>query len=334
MEPAHLPLYERFPALRLLPRAPLGRFPSPVQNVADIAPGLWFKREDLDAEALGGNKVRALEFLLGGVRRGDTVVTVGAAGSTHALATAIYARTLGARALCFRWRQEMNDTARRVAERMATEFGQRRVYRTVVGAYAHALLAAVRGARWIAAGGSTPVGILGQVNAALELAQQVNDGTLPMPDRIVVPLGTGGTAAGLALGLAIAGLDTEVVAARVVPRIVANAAHVRRLVARTAGLIERLARTRVQRPSASSIRIVHEVYGGAYGRATTAGIEIARRCVERTGIAVDPTYGAKALTAATQIATRQGGTTLFWLSFDGRWMRQETQASPDVVAHG
>lgn len=334
MDPADIPLIERFPALRAVPRARLGRFPSPVQQVADVAQGLWFKREDLDAQPLGGNKVRALEFLLGPVRGGETVVTVGAAGSTHALATAIYARTLGARAVCFRWRQEMNDTARRVADRMAREFGQTRVYRTVLGAYAHALVARARGARWIAAGGSTPLGVLGQVNAALELAQQVKDGAMPQPDRIVVPLGTGGTAAGITLGLSIAELATEVVAARVVPRIVANAAHVRRLVAQTAGLIERLTSSRVKRPGARSIRIVHDVYGGAYGRETAAGIEIMQSCVDRTGIALDPTYGAKALAAAVQIARTQGGTTLFWLSFDGRWMRQESLARTGVVALG
>jgi hypothetical protein len=35
---------------------------------------------------------------------------------------------------------------------------------------------------------------------------------------------------------------------------------------------------------------------------------------------VDPTYGAKALAAAVALAGERGGTTLFWLSFDGRWM--------------
>ncbi|MFL5612873.1 MAG: 1-aminocyclopropane-1-carboxylate deaminase/D-cysteine desulfhydrase [Gemmatimonadaceae bacterium] len=317
------PLFDRFPALRTLPRAKLGRFPSPVTRAEMLASGLWFKREDLDAEPLGGNKVRALEMLLGPVQRGDVVVTVGAAGSTHALATAIYARQLGARALCFRWRQEMNDTARRVADRLTAELGSSRIDRTVVASYVRALAARWRGARWIPAGGSTPLGILGQVNAALELTRQVDAGDLPHPDRVVVPLGTGGTAAGLALGFAIAGFDTEVIATRVVPRIVANARHVKGLIARTARLIERLTRTTIARPNARSVRIVHEFYGGAYGRATAAGNDVARRCLEQTGIPIDPTYGAKALAAAVTVAEQRGGKTLFWLSFDGRWMRED-----------
>ena len=327
-----IPLVRRFPALGQVPRARLVRAPTPVQHVDALASGLWFKREDLTADPLGGNKVRALEFLLGGVGPGDVVVTVGAAGSTHALATTVYARKLGARVLVFRWPQETNDVARRVAERIGLEAPESTVQRGIIGAYVGAIGARLRGARWIPAGGSSPLGVLGQVNAALELAEQVRDGAMPRPDRLVVPLGTGGTAAGLALGFSIAQLPIEVIGVRVVPRVVANQAHLRRLVARTARLLERLSGERVPRPSKSAIRIVHGFYGGAYGRVTDAGADVARECLEHTGLAIDPTYGAKALAAAVALSRSHGGTTLFWLSFDARWLRQ-TRASRalDVV---
>lgn len=319
---ARIPLVRRFPALASVPRAHLGRFPTPLQCVEPLAPGLWFKREDLGAEPLGGNKVRALEFLLGGVRPGDLVVTVGAAGSTHALATALYARRLGARVRVFRWPQEMNDIAARVSERIALEADEGAMRRGVISSYLSAVFARLRGARWIPAGGSTPLGVLGQVNAALELAEQVREGLMPRPDRLVVPLGTGGTAAGLALGLAIAQIDLEVIGVRVVPRVVANQAHLRHLIAGTARLLERLTHERVPRPGKSAIRILQGFYGGAYGRVTNAGAEVTRECFEQTGLAIDPTYGAKALAAAVSLSREQGGTTLFWLSFDARWMRQ------------
>jgi D-cysteine desulfhydrase len=318
--PADLALIDRFPALGRFPRARLGQFPSPVTRADALATGLWLKREDLNAEPLGGNKVRALELLLGGVALGDTVATVGAAGSTHALATAIYARQLGARVRCFRWRQEMNPAARRVAARTSEETGESRLSRTVAGAYARAFVARLRGAHWVPAGGSSPLGVLGQVNAGLEVAQQIDAGALPRPDRVVVPLGTGGTVAGLALGFAIANVATEIVAVRVVPRVVANGRHVKALVSRTARLIERAAGARVPRPGEHSVRVVHDFFGGAYGRATQEGDRVALDCLERTGIVVDPTYGAKALAAAVTIANERQGTTLFWLSFDGRWI--------------
>ena len=324
-----IPLVSRFPALGRVPRARLVRAPTPVQSVDTLASGLWFKREDLTADPLGGNKVRALEFLLGGVGPGDVVVTVGATGSTHALATAVYARRLGARVRVFRWPQETNDVARRVAERIELEAHESEVRGGIIGAYVGAIVARLRGARWIAAGGSTALGVLGQVNAALELAKQVREGAMPQPDRLVVPLGTGGTAAGLALGFSIARLPIDVIGVRVVPRVVANRAHVRRLVAGTARLLERLSGERVSRPSTSAIRIEHAFYGGAYGRVTDAGADVARRCLEHTGLTIDPTYGAKALAAAVALSREQGGTTLFWLSFDARWLRQ-TRASRAV----
>jgi D-cysteine desulfhydrase len=315
-----LTLFRRFPALGAVPRAPLGRFPTPVESAEAIAPGLWVKRDDLAAEPLGGNKVRALEFLLGGVQRGDHVTTVGATGSTHVLATAVYARLLGAQSVVYRWPQEMNDVARRVAQRIVETADETPLVHDVAVAYARAFVARLRGARWVPAGGSSPRGVLGQVNAGLELAAQVAAGVLPAPCRIVVPVGTGGTVAGLALGLTIAGLACEIIGVRVVPRLVANEFRVRRLIARTARLLERLTSERVPRRSGVEVLIRHDFYGGAYGRPIAAGDAASQRFADRQRLTVDATYGAKALAAAMALAEQRGGTTLFWLSFDGRWL--------------
>src|SRR4051794_31686682 len=104
-----LPLFRRFPALERLPRAPLGEYPTPVERMTgiDAAGELWLKRDDLDAPAFGGNKVRALEFLLGGVCAGDQVLTIGGEGSTHVLTTAALAGRLGARTRAIRWPHEL-----------------------------------------------------------------------------------------------------------------------------------------------------------------------------------------------------------------------------------
>lgn len=312
------PSVSRYPAFGQVPRVQLGSYPTPVQSLEALAAGLWVKREDLAAEPLGGNKIRSLEFLLGDVRPGDRVTTVGSAGSTHVLATAIYARKLGAEPVVFRWRQEMNATAREVAARIEQEVASAPVTRSVIGAYTRALLARVGGARWIPAGGSSPKGVLGHVEAGAELARQVAAGNMPRPDRIVLPLGTGGTSAGLAVGAALGGLKTEIVAVRVVPRIVGNQRHVARLAARTARLIRRLTGAPLRDPA--PIRVRHEFYGGAYGRATVAAQHASELLRSRYGIATDATYSAKALAAAIAIAEREGGTTLFWLSFDARWL--------------
>jgi D-cysteine desulfhydrase len=294
---------------------PLGRFPTPVTSAPTLGPDFWVKRDDLSADPVGGNKVRALEFLLGGVGDGDTVVTVGAAGSTHALAAAIYAKRLGARVLVGRWRQEMNPQAIRVADRLAREADVAPLFRSPVGAYLWAWKQRAQGARWIPAGGRSPLGTLGHVNAALEIAGQVAAGELAAPQQVIVPLGTGGTAAGLTLGFAIAGMDTTVIGARVVPRIVGRHGRVTSLIASTARLIERVAGTRVPRPAPSRFVVAHESYGGAYGRESETGRTATGEFRAWSGIELDATYSAKACAVALGL---DGGSRLFWLTFDSR----------------
>ena len=97
-----IPLFARFPELAKLPRAILCNLPSPVQPFPERESELWIKREDLNAPVCAGNKVRALEFLLGGLHEGDTVITTGGAGSTHVLATAAHASRLGVTTLASR----------------------------------------------------------------------------------------------------------------------------------------------------------------------------------------------------------------------------------------
>jgi len=321
-----LPLIERFPALARVPRVALGAFPTPVVRLDALSPSLWIKRDDLSAEPLGGNKARALEFLLGSVQRGDRVVTVGAAGSTHALAVATYAGSggLGARVLVGRWRQVTSAVADRVAERTAALSERAPVFATPVEAYVWAWwqrtrrMPGGRRVRWIAAGGSSPQGVLGHVNAGLELLRQIDAGALPMPASVVVPLGTGGTAAGLALAFAIANRDIVVVGARVVPRVVGRRGRVIRLANRTARLIEHATGERLPRVTRRLVAVHHESYGGAYGRETPAARGAAARLGGVSDIVLDATYSAKAFAVALERATREP--TLFWLTFDARFL--------------
>src|SRR3982751_2775431 len=111
MQTLPFPLFDRFPALRQIPRVELCTLPSRVDSLDKIAPALWIKRDDLNAPFCGGNKGRALEFLLGGLHDGDSVVTVGGAGSTHVLATALHAARIGVSTYALRWRHAMNPIA-------------------------------------------------------------------------------------------------------------------------------------------------------------------------------------------------------------------------------
>jgi D-cysteine desulfhydrase len=311
---AELPLLARFPALGTLPRASFGTYPTPVERLT-LADGrtLLLKRDDIPGRAIGGNKIRGLEWLLGSVVEDDRILTIGPRGSTHALATARCARLLGAHTTVVRWNQEMNDAARRVDDHL------RRAARAIDAHWvpvAYMVASALRlrhSMRWIPAGGLSPVALLGHVNAGMELADQIARGELEPPARVVVPLGTGGTAAGLALGFRIAGVASRVVAVRVVPRILGRQGRVLRLARSVARLIERLSGARLPRVAREHVDVAHSFYGGAYGRPLLRRED--ERSLASSGIAVDDTYSRKAYAAAL---AQRDHRTLLWLTFDGR----------------
>jgi hypothetical protein len=80
--PQQLPLFRKFPALReKLPHVSLGQFPTPVEKVDPLGSALglerfYMKRDDLSGAVYGGNKVRMLEFLLGGSSHSELWATL------------------------------------------------------------------------------------------------------------------------------------------------------------------------------------------------------------------------------------------------------------------
>lgn len=318
---ADFPLYQRFPSLASIPRAKLCSLPSRIELLPDFAGfgDLWIKRDDLNAPICGGNKVRSLEFLLGAVQPGDTVVTLGGAGSTHVLSTAIHAARLGARTRAYRWRHDMNPVAEAVSQRIGEEVEFSSVGRSTLFAMGRAaIVRSTSRAHFIAVGGSTPLGALGQVNAALELSRQIERGAMQKPDRIVLPLGSGGTMAGLAVGFAAANLDIQLVGVRVGPRIFVGRRRVLRLAHATSRLIAEVSGGDRIRVDPRCVHVEHRYYGGAYGRSLAAGADRAAMLLSRAGIRLDDTYSAKAFAAATDAVQDLGGITLFWLTFDAR----------------
>jgi len=272
---------------------------------------LWLKREDRSSTRCGGNKVRGLEFLLIGLPAGTVCVTIGGLGSTHCLATATHARDLGLRTVLAQFPQP--DTPASCALAAASVARADVVVRSRSRAgFPFALWTAWRAAarlgrrRWIPGGGAAPAAVVGHLLAGLELADQ-----LPAPpDAIVLPLGTGGTAAGLALAMGALGWPTVVVGVRVATVLVANRWRIARLARGAVRLLRsRGVEFRVPR---SALRVVDGL-GPGYGHPTPAG-EAARELVARHGVTLDATYGAKAFAAlgALPAAFRR---VVFWHTF-------------------
>jgi D-cysteine desulfhydrase len=259
---------------------------------------LWVKDEALAGTVYGGNKVRKLAWLLAeaGSRSRRHLITWGGVGSHHVLATALWARTQGMLTHAALFPQPDTPHVRRQAGLIAEHC-----------ASVSALADPVRGTAGIAAvvarvtrltgepplripvGGSSAVGTLGWVDGGLELARQVAAGELPAPERVYVPVGSGGTAAGLLAGFAMAGFDVEVVGVRVVSRAIANTARVRHL-ARAA------LRLRGSDVRPGRLRWMHGYLGAGYG-AVTPEAEAAVRTGTAAGLPMETTYSGKALAA-------------------------------------
>jgi D-cysteine desulfhydrase len=159
------------------------------------------------------------------------------------------------------------------------------------------------------------------VDAALELADQLAAEGIDPPGALVVPLGTGGTAAGLLAGLALAGLPTRVIGVQVVPRIVATHGRVLGLARRTLALLARECGTRAPVLDPRRFAIERSGYGGAYGRETARARAASDLLRAAGGPRLDPTYSAKAFAEALALARRSAdGSILFWLTFDARWL--------------
>jgi len=315
---------------------PLCDLPTAVQPLQDMAgrlhiAALWVKRDDRSALTYGGNKTRKLEFLLGEAKRSKSreVLTFGYAGSNFALATALYAQQLGMRCISMLLPQHNATYVRQ--NLLLGDYAGAELHTApntwLLGAktlwqYARHTLMQGRRPYWIPAGGSHPLGVLGFVNAAYELKAQIDAGTLPVPDVIYLPLGSMGSAAGLDIGLRVLGLQTRIVAVRVVPTQFGSEAGLQKLIERT---VTYLRRREPDFPVLSADDTLCEVregfFGQAYGEFTPEGRTAASLAGDLEGLKLDGTYAAKAMAALIADARAgklQDKTVLFWNTGNSR----------------
>jgi 1-aminocyclopropane-1-carboxylate deaminase/D-cysteine desulfhydrase-like pyridoxal-dependent ACC family enzyme len=292
----------------------LGTYPTPVQHLAALSNDdcqLWVKRDDLTSVTYGGNKVRKLEWLLGeALARGHRrIVTVGAAGSHHVLATAHFGRRAG---IAVEGVLVPQPSSEHVAEVLRASLAQGLLafpVRSWVGSIGVLIWRIASGAHLVTVGGSSVSGAMGYVEAARELARQVRAGELPEPDVCVVALGSGGTAAGLA-----AGFESEGLRARVVGVCVSQPPWLLRLA--TLHLARRCARRTGVDHAGSRLRarlvVDRRFLGRGYGYETEDG-RAATQEAREVGLTLDPTYTAKTFACARwYVRARAARVVLYW----------------------
>jgi len=300
------------------PRQSLAHLPTPLEEAKALATQLGpyhllLKRDDATGLALGGNKTRKLEFIMGDVlaQGADSVVTWGATQSNWCRQTAAAAAKLGLHAslvLLDRGGAGRGVDGNLLLDRL---FGASIQYVSVdpsvqtlelEGVSEHVERAAQeereRGRRpYIAPiGGSLlegsmrePWGAIGYVDAFLELLSQVSALGKPL-DAVVHATGSGSTQAGLLAGALACSPKTRIVGISVSEGRETMAGYVRKIADSTLELLGLDLRTREE-----DVIVLDDYLEAGYGMFTPAVGAALERMARAEGVLLDPVYTGKAL---------------------------------------
>lgn len=287
----------------------------------------------------GGNKVRKLEHLLAEARLSGarSVVTVGGIGSSHVAATALYARQLGMSCAAVVFPQPVSPMVH-TALGICGSLGVKLLpcpSRLLIPLYLERARRQQDAPYIIGPGGSSPLGTLGHVSAGLELGEQIKAGQLPQPDDIFITLGSGGTMAGLYLGLGLAGIQSRIMGVRVVERALCNRTYLRILIHRTRKLL-RGHGLEVPLPP-NPLVVLHDQFGGRYGRSTPAAAQAMALVEQLEGLHLETTYTAKTMASLLDYCENRGKgrRILFWNTHNSRdissFLGSPTPCVPPVI---
>ena len=294
---------------RRRPRATLAILPTPLTAAPRLSEELgvevWCKRDDLTGFGLGGNKVRALEFLIGAARadHADVLVTGGGPQSNWVMLAALAAVTAGMGAKVVLYGEpvapsgnllllaslpEVEITYTGDPDRATVDDG-------IARAVDHLRSAGCRPYA-VGRGGGSAAGALGYVSATEELDRQLDEHGV-QASCLWLATGSCGTQAGLVAGHALAGSVREVVGVSV-SRPVDECRN--RIVALSAGALELLG----VEPTTSARWTVTGDQLGSYGAASPAGAAASALVARTEGIFLDPVFGAKAMAGLVAAAGR------------------------------
>ncbi len=201
------------------------------------------------------------------------------------------------------------------------------------------IAATLRGERpaWVPTGGSSALADVGFVSAAFELVEQIEAGVLPEPAEIFLPIGTGGTFAGLVLGAKLAGLRARIVGVLVTDILPPDPARLARLARATLALLRRY------EPSLPTVEITPADFevaraqlGPGYG-ATTPAAEAAVLASRDAGLTLETTYTAKCMAEVlARLADGRARTpVLFWNTYNSVdfWKNAPEPVAEDRLPH-
>ncbi len=297
------------------PRLHFAHLPTPVEPLPRLAatlkgPRLLVKRDDQTGLAFGGNKTRKLEYLLAEAREqgAQTLITAGAVQSNHCRQTVAAAARFGMDCILvlFGDPPDPPDGNHLLHYLLGAEIRFAQNATAKLEEVFQEVLADGRKPYLIPYGGSNPTGVLGYVNAMLELAEQNIH-----PDWIVFPSSSGGTQAGMLVGARMSGFDGKILGISVDEPADALMVLVAELATETAKFIGE--------PwtfSAGEILVNDAYTGGGYAVMGEPEIEAIRLFAKKEALILDPVYTGRAAAGLIDLI-RKGffdptETVLFW----------------------
>lgn len=285
-------------------RVPLGVLPTPLYKLENLSRetnrNIYIKRDDMTGVALGGNKVRKLEFLLADAQEKQTnvVLTAGGPQSNHAMLTAACAARLKMQSVLVLKKRGVLEGGNLILDKLygaVVQFVDTDSYDDVY-AEMEKIMEKIRADHFtpyfIPVGGSVPLGCLGYVNCAREIASQAEALGVKF-GHIVSSVGSGGTYAGLTLGAKLYLPGTRSVGIGVCDDPFAEITL--DLMRGTAALLE----------SDSSICAedidIHYHIGPGYAQPSEEGQRAVQRLARSEGILADPVYTGKGLAGFFQL---------------------------------
>lgn len=285
----------RFPRLELIGA------PTPLEYLPRLSDHLgreiFIKRDDTTPLAMGGNKLRKLEFLAADALRegADTLITAGAIQSNHVRQTAAVAAKLGLHCVALlenpigiraenylsngnRLLLDLFNTQVEMCDALTDPAAQLDELATRIEAQGYRPYV-------IPVGGSNALGALGYVESALEIAQQCEDAV--EISSVVVASGSAGTHAGLAVGLEQLMPQAELIGVTVSRAVADQLPKVVALQQAVANSLELQAK--------ADIILWDDYFAPGYGTPNEEGMAAVKLLAQLEGILLDPVYTGKAM---------------------------------------
>lgn len=292
---------EKFPQIKLTAT------PTPIEKMERLSRDfkgieVYIKRDDLTGLAFGGNKARKLEFLFGeGKKRGcQTVITQGGEQSNHARMTAAAAAKMGWEAILVLQGNPPSQFQGNVfldellGARIIWTEGEKRS--EIVKREMERLEEQGKKVLNIPTGGSTPLGSLGYVQAAEEIAQQEKELDVSF-DYILAPAGSGGTHAGLLMGKYMFGLQTKIMG------IAADDQDFAPVIEELFQGVSDLLGVKYDREQGDLV-LNRDYVGPGYGKLDETTLRAVRYLALREGVIVGPVYTGKAVAGLLDLALK------------------------------